>query len=216
MGVPFRGAAFSVGLISMGKYRLLLHWLQVTASASGGSGLFVLGFLDATFLPFPSVNDLLLINLCIQFPARLPYYALMSTLGSCLGCLLLYFIGREGEEAAFHEKAGAHAPRVKRWMERNGFTAMFATALLPPPVPLKIFVIAAGALGLPLRSFMVAMLLARALRFYGEGYLAVHYGPAATTFLVAHKLAFGLGSLIVVVGAYLLYRMALRPKQHAM
>src|SRR5271167_5013935 len=102
----------------MDKYHVP-HWLQAAIAASGGLGLFLLAFLDSTFLPFPSVNDLLLIDLCIQSPARMPYYALMATFGSLVGCMLLFFLARKGEEAAFHEKAGAHAPKIQRWMKRN-------------------------------------------------------------------------------------------------
>ena len=104
----------------MGKYHLPL-WLQAAIATSGGLGLGLLAFLDSTFLPFPSVNDLLLVDLSIQNPGRMPYYVLMSTLGSVLGCLLLYYIGRKGEEAAFHDKAGEHAPRIHRGVKRNGF-----------------------------------------------------------------------------------------------
>ena len=96
---------------TMGKYHLP-GWLQAALASTGGGGLFLLGFLDASFLPFPSLNDLVLIDLCIQFPDRMAYYAAMSTLGSVAGCLVLYYIGRKGEEVAFHAKAGANAPRI--------------------------------------------------------------------------------------------------------
>jgi len=58
------------------------HWLQAVLALSGGVGLFVVAFLDSTFIPFPTVNDLLLITLSIRTPARMPYYAAMVTLGS--------------------------------------------------------------------------------------------------------------------------------------
>jgi len=82
------------------------HWLQAVLALSGGVGLFVVAFLDSTFIPFPTVNDLLLITLSIRTPARMPYYAAMVTLGSLAGCLVLFTIARKGGELAFGSRAG--------------------------------------------------------------------------------------------------------------
>ena len=170
---------------------------------SGGLGLFVLAFLDSTFLPFPTVNDLLLIALSIQHPARMPYYAAMVTLGSLAGCLVLFTIARKGGEMVFGSRAGPHAVGVRRWMKRNGFLSVAVAALLPPPAPFKLFVFAAGALGMPLRVFLLALAVARSVRFFGEGYLAVRYGAQATAYLAEHKLALAGASIALAVGVYL-------------
>jgi membrane protein YqaA with SNARE-associated domain len=198
----------------MGKYQLPL-WLQAAIATSGGLGLCLLAFLDSTFLPFPSLNDLLLVDLSIQNPLRMPYYAGMSTLGSLLGCLLLFLIARKGDEVAFHEKAGDRAPRIRRWIERNGFLSMIVGALLPPPTPFKIFVMAAGALGMRLRTFMLAMMIARSVRFYLEGYLAVRYGAEAASFFMAHKFSFATGTVISVVACYVVLRVIFRGSPRA-
>jgi membrane protein YqaA with SNARE-associated domain len=203
-----------LALAVMGKYHLPL-WLQAAIAASGGIGLFILAFLDSTFLPFPSLNDLLLVDLSIQNPLRMSYYAGMSTVGSVLGCLLLFVLAKKGDEAAFHERAGDHAPRIRRWIERHGFLAMIVGALLPPPTPFKIFVMAAGALGMQLRTFMLAMVIARGIRFYVEGYLAIRYGPQAVGFFMAHKFSFATGTLISVVAFYVLVRLLFPTRQAA-
>ncbi len=114
------------------------------ASGLGAPGLFLISFLDSSILTFPIINDLLLIELSIVHPARMPLYALMATSGSVLGCVLLYFIARKGGEAIFHRKAGDHAHAIRHWVERNGFVGMLIAALLPPPTPFKFFVFAAG------------------------------------------------------------------------
>ena len=193
----------------MGKYHLPV-WLQAAVATSGGLGLGILAFLDSSFLPFPSVNDLLLVDLCIQNPLRMPYYAFTSTVGSVLGCLVLYYLGRKGEEAAFHVKAGSQAPKVHRWVKRNGFLALLVTALLPPPFPFKIFVFAAGALGMPLRTMLFAVVIARGARFYGEGYLAIRYGNDAANYLMGHKVGFAAGTLASILACYLVYWVAFR------
>jgi membrane protein YqaA with SNARE-associated domain len=186
---------------SMGPYHLP-HWLQATVESSGGIGLFIIAFLDSTFLPFPSVNDLLLMGMSIEFPPRMIYYAFMSTLGSVVGCVILYFIAQKGEEAAFHRRAGKRGKVIRHWIERYGFISLLIAALLPPPTPFKFFVLAAGALGMELRPFVIATVLARAVRFYGEGYFAVRYGQYAIQLLSEHKVAFVVGSIASVALLY--------------
>ena len=73
----------------MGNYHVP-RWALKAIAFSSPLSLFGLSFLDATVLPFPSLNDLLLIDLCIQAPARMPYYAILATLGSVAGSVLLY------------------------------------------------------------------------------------------------------------------------------
>jgi membrane protein YqaA with SNARE-associated domain len=184
----------------------LPHWLQALAGVSGGLALFVVAFLDSTFIPFPTFNDLMLIALSVENPARMPYYAGMVTLGSLLGCLVLYGIARKGGEVAFGSRGGPHSARVRRWVSRNGFLSVAIGSLLPPPAPFKVIVLAAGAFGVRLRTFTLALILARALRFYGEGYLAVHYGAQAYSYLTTHKLAFAAISMAIATGLYLLSR----------
>jgi membrane protein DedA with SNARE-associated domain len=80
--------------------------------------------------------------------------------------------------------------------------SLLVAALLPPPTPFKFFVLAAGALGMELRPFVVALVVARSLRFFGEGYFAVRYGQYAAQLLAEHKLAFILGAVLSVMALY--------------
>jgi membrane protein YqaA with SNARE-associated domain len=188
----------------------LPHWLQAIVAATGGLGLFLIAFLDSSVLTFPVINDLLLIDLSVSHPARMPYYAAMATLGSVAGCLLLYYLARKGGEAMFHKHAGPRARHIHAWINRNGFVSILLTALLPPPTPFKVFVIAAGALEMPVRTFVLGLLVARAIRFFGEGFLAVKYGHQATLFLLTHKLEVAGITFGVVLCLYLLSHIAFR------
>jgi membrane protein YqaA with SNARE-associated domain len=82
----------------MEEFRLqsnLSGWKQKVVAFAGGlgaPGLFLISFLDSSVLTFPVINDLLLIELSIQHPARMVLYASMAALGSVLGCVLLFFI----------------------------------------------------------------------------------------------------------------------------
>jgi len=191
----------------------LPHWLQAAVGSVGGLGLFLVAFLDSSVLTFPVINDLLVVSLSIRNPARMAYYALMSTLGSVAGCILLYYLARKGGEAIFRKRAGAHAERIRAWVDRNGFVSVLIAALLPPPTPFKIFVLAAGVFQLRLRAFVLALLVARSFRYFGEGYLAVRYGAAASRYLAENKLQFTLLALGVVLAGYLLTRFLLRPSR---
>jgi len=187
------------------------HWLQSAVASLGGVGLLLVAFLDSSVLTFPVINDLLVIELSIRSPAKMPYYALMATLGSLGGSVFLYFLARKGGEIAFRKHAGARAEPIRAWVQRNGFLAVLAVALMPPPVPLKPFVVAAGVFQEPLKSFALALLLARSLRYFGEGFLAVRYGPGAIRYLAGHRVTVGLVALALVLAGYLLSRVILPP-----
>ena len=185
------------------------------ASGLGAPGLFLISFLDSSVLTFPIINDLLLIELSIQHPARMPLYAFMAALGSVLGCVLLYFIAKKGGEAFFHRKAGDHAHAIRNWVEQNGFVGMLIAALLPPPTPFKFFVFAAGVFEVPLLSYTSAITIARLLRYFGIGYLAIRYGREALPYLKNHWLQVTLLAIVAVTLSYVLSRLLLKRRAHS-
>jgi membrane protein YqaA with SNARE-associated domain len=185
---------------------------MVFAGSLGAPGLFLISFLDSSILSFPIINDLLLVDLAIKTPTHMPLYALSATIGSALGCVLLYFIARKGGEAFFHKNAGVHGHAVRHWVEQNGFAGMLVAALLPPPTPFKIFVFAAGVFEVPFASFTLAVSIARVLRYFAIGYLAVRFGHDALPYLAQHKLPVATAVILLVVISYLLSRVVLRHK----
>ncbi|MGB9465948.1 MAG: VTT domain-containing protein [Candidatus Acidiferrum sp.] len=186
------------------------------ATGLGAPGLFLISFLDSSVLSFPIINDLLLIELSMQRPERMPLYALMAASGSVLGCVVLYSLARMGGEAYFHRKAGARAHAIRHWVERNEFGGMLIAALLPPPTPFKIFVVAAGAFEAPVLGFTAAITLARLFRYFGVGYLAVRYGADTMPYLKAHKFLLTTMAVALVAVSYGLSRLIARhkPDQH--
>ncbi len=188
-------------------------WLRAAVTSTGGLGLFLVAFLDSSVLTFPAINDLLVIQLSILNPARMPYYALMATLGSVLGCILLFFLARKGGEVMFRKHAGARAAQIHAWVVRNGFLSVLIAALLPPPTPFKLFVIAAGVFRVPLRTFTLALLLARTLRYFGEGFLAVRYGTEAIRYLLEKKLQFSLIVVAAILVGYFILHLVFRRAQ---
>ncbi|HXM95768.1 MAG TPA: VTT domain-containing protein [Candidatus Dormibacteraeota bacterium] len=191
----------------------LSGWKEKIVAFAGGlgaPGLFLISFLDSSVLTFPVINDLLLIQLSILQPSRMPLYASMATLGSSLGCVVLFWIARRGGEAFFHRRAGTRGAVIRHWVQRNGFGGMLLAALLPPPTPFKIFVFAAGVFELPLFSFSAAIVLARLFRYFGVGYLAVRFGPNALPYLAQHKVQVGVAAALLVAVSYGLSRLIVR------
>lgn len=186
--------------------------ILIFAGGLGAAGLFAVSFLDSSVLSFPIVNDLLLINYSIQHPVRMPLYALAAALGSVAGCVLLYFLSRKGGQALFHRKAGDHAGAIRHWMETNGFLGVLIAALLPPPIPFKIFVIAAGVFEVPLARFAAAVLIARLIRYFGIGYLSIRFGPEAWPYLAQHKLQLTGAVVGLVLASYLVSKLVLKGK----
>jgi membrane protein YqaA with SNARE-associated domain len=191
----------------------LSGWKQKVVAFAGGlgaPGLFLISFLDSSVLTFPVINDLLLIELSMQRPARMPLYAFLAALGSVLGCVLLYFIARKGGEALFHKRAGEHAHAIRHWVEQNGFVGMLIAALLPPPTPFKFFVFAAGVFEVPLFSYTSAITIARLTRYFFIGYLAIRFGEEAKTYVKQHWLQVTVFAIAVILVSYVLSRLLLK------
>ena len=176
------------------------HWLAVVVASMGGVGLFAATFLDSSVLTLPFIADALVIDLSLHRPSRMPYYCTMAALGSLAGCIWIYLLAKKGGEAYFHRHPGTH--RVKGWVEHNAFLSVFLPGILPPPFPFKVFVLAEGIFQVPLKTFVLALLCGRALRYFLEGILAVRYGDTVLLYLVAHKIEF---VVTVTVGLPLLY-----------
>src|SRR5205807_9200523 len=186
----------------------LSGWKEKIVAFAGGlgaPGLFLISFLDSSVLTFPVINDLLLVELSIQHPARMPLYAFLAMLGSVLGCVLLFYLAEKGGEALFHRHAGKRAQAIHNWVVKNGFGGMLIAALLPPPTPFKVFVVAAGVFEVPVLSFASAITLARAIRYFGIGYLAIRYGHQALPFMKQHIWQV---SLAVILAALLSYALS--------
>jgi membrane protein YqaA with SNARE-associated domain len=192
----------------------VLTTIQEWASELGGVGLFIIALLDSSFLSFPQVNDLLIIVLSTKYPERMPYYAGMTTVGSLIGCFVLYGVARRGGEVFLRKRLkGRYVDRAIKLYQRHGLLAVVVPSLLPPPVPFKVFVLLAGAAAVSPIRFGIAVGIGRGIRYFGQGYLAVLYGEQAAEFMRAHGTAVGIGlaAAAVVIGAAVFF---LRRRQH--
>lgn len=186
-------------------------WLARIVSISGGAGLFVISFLDSSVLSFPFITDLLYMEFVIQRPARMPYYALMATAGSLSGCIWLYILSKKGG-SAYRRRHGSKPPgRIQKLVQRHAFLSVILPAILPPPMPFKAFVIAEGVAEVPLRTFVLGVLVGRGLRYVAEGILAMKYGHAVEDMMIQNKLLSIVVPLVLIGAIYALTRWLLNP-----
>jgi membrane protein YqaA with SNARE-associated domain len=195
--------------------KALLAWIQSVAYALGGPGLFLIAFLDSSFLSLPQINDLLLVWMVTRRPHLMPYYASMSVLGSIVGCLVMYYVGLKGGQALLRKRFSASSiDRNLERFHRYGVLVVLVPSLLPPPAPFKIFVLLAGVAQIPLLKFCLAIAIGRGIRYFGEGLLAVWFGERAMAYIDAHAREVSLwlvGLLALALLVYLLWRRRKRP-----
>lgn len=190
----------------MGKF---VAWIEKIALGLGAPGLFVVAALDSSFLSLPEVVDLLLIFMVTRNKALMPLYASSAVVGSIIGCLMLYFVGRKGDEFIMRRFSAARIERTLSHFRRYGIMAVLIPSLLPPPAPFKLFVLLAGVAGISPGRFVIAVAIGRSIRFFGEGLLAVRYGDFAIEFLRSNGRIVSLGlAALVAAGlvSYLLWK----------
>ena len=192
--------------------RRFVDGIQAFALGMGAPGLFVVAFLDSSFLSLPEINDLLLVLMVTQQKSRMVLYALSATLGSIAGCLILYYIGRRGGDALVRKRfASNRVDQTLHAIRRYGIMSVLIPSLLPPPAPFKIFVLLAGVAGISAPRFVVAIAIGRGLRYFGEGVLAVRYGDRTLAYMEANARTVTLvlaGVLVAAVVAYGLWSKA--------
>ena len=188
----------------------IVSWLEAFASSLGGPGLFLVAFLDSSFLSLPEINDVLVVLMVTGNKELMPYFAAMATLGSISGCLVLHVLGRKGGEAILRKRiSGPRLAKAMGLFRRFGVLAIIVPALLPPPAPFKVFVLLSGVTRMPWPTFCASVAVGRGLRYFGEGLLAVRYGDQAAELLRSHGPLVSLVAAVVVVlgvGAYILMR----------
>jgi membrane protein DedA with SNARE-associated domain len=154
----------------------------------GLPGIFLLAVFDSAGIPLPAAVDVLVAALAAVNP-RLAYAAAaLAVAGSTLGCMILFYIARKGGQGYLerHTQSG-WARRLRLWFRRYGLVAVFIPLLLPvPPLPTKVFVISAGALGSSPLAFLLVVLAARTSRYFGLAWLGAQLGEHSLAWLGSH------------------------------
>jgi len=180
--------------------------IRALALALGAPGLFLIAVLDSSFLSLPEIADLLVVWMVTHHKSRFLLYAASATLGSLAGCLILYYLGRKGGAALVRKRfTPARVDRAMAAMKRHGVMAVLIPAILPPPMPFKIFVLLAGVAGISAAKFTLAVVIGRGFRYLTLSLLAVEYGDLALAFMHEHTVGVSVGALGVLAAGFLIY-----------
>src|SRR5215468_8905476 len=137
--------------------------------------MILVGALDSSLLSLPEVNDYITAYRVAHNPSEVYFFPLFPAIGSVIGCLVLYRIARRREQFVTKRFHPRHLDRVKEIYRKWGVFALVIPALLPPPMPFKIFVAAAGALNYPAARFATVIMIARLARYYFWGWVAFFF-----------------------------------------
>lgn len=162
--------------LAAGKHGAFMHVII----SLGLVGVFLVAVVDSSFvpLPVPGLTDIMLIIYAAQHQD--PYLLVaVASIASALGGWLSYRVGQSGGMDFIERRTPRRVfERVSSWMEAHSILAVALPALLPPPMPLSPFVLAAGALKMSLRKFMIAFSISRLVRHTIAVLLGIFYGKA--------------------------------------
>lgn len=168
-----------------------MRFLKAMASTLlswGPPGVLLLAILDSAGVPIPGGVDALLVLMGSQDATMGYISATLAIVGSLAGSLFLFAVARKGGEAYLDKRTQTgRARRFRRWFDHYGGVSVFIPAVIPAPLPLKIFVIAAGALNMRRSHFIAIMLAARIPRYFGLAYLGAQLGARPLEYITSHK-----------------------------
>lgn len=145
-------------------------------------GVFVIAFADSALLGMPV--DFVVATYVYQDRHRILLYVAIASLGSALGSIPLYLIGYAGGEKVLRKRISEERfLRIHRSFEQHEFWALMFPGMLPPPMPFKIFVLAAAVFEMRFRDFLVAIFAGRFVRFFVLSVLVLWFGPGIVALL---------------------------------
>jgi membrane protein YqaA with SNARE-associated domain len=175
-------------------------WILGLLKALGMWGAFVAAFADSALLGMPL--DAIVAAYVYQDRKRFLFYIVMASLGSALGSIPLYIIGYLGGERVLRKRISEERfQRIHQSFDQHEFWALMFPALLPPPMPFKIFVLGAAVFEMRFSRFLAAIFAARFVRFLVLSLLTLYFGPQIVQLVAAlfiRRFYWGLAALAAV------------------
>ncbi len=170
-------------------------------------GIFLLSALDSSSIPVPI--DAFVAFYSWSHPHRFYLYVILASLGSAIGGLVPYYIGRAGGEIFLLKRINrARYEALLDKFERQEFLALMVPSMLPPPTPWKLFVFGAGVFEMRVANFLLAVFTGRIIRFGVESLLVIRYGPQIIhelTILAHRHLILLLAGLAIIFALLIIY-----------
>ena len=151
-------------------------WLWAVLAPLGPWGVFVIAAVDAAFVGLPM--DAVVAGYVYKTPSKFFLYVVLAAAGSAVGSIILYVIGYTGGEMLLRKRLSPERfSKIHASFERHEFWALMFPAMLPPPTPFKLFVLAAAAFEMRFRDFLAAIFAGRFVRFLILALLTLKFGP---------------------------------------
>lgn len=196
------------------KYKI---WLLGILKPLGFWGIGCLAIVDAAAIPVPM--DLIVAGYVWADKRHFYIFVLMAAVGSAIGGLLPFLLGRAGGEIFLMKRIDRHRfEELRDRFEKQEFLALMIPSMLPPPTPWKLFVFAAGVFEMKLAAFMLAVFTGRVIRFFILAGLTIRYGPEivsiAGRLATQHQVALTVGLLILLAGLCFWFWRAVRGRRN--
>ena len=190
------------------------HFIWGLLQPLGAWGVFAIAAIDASLLGMPL--DPVVAGYVYQDHRKFLLYVVMASAGSALGSVVLYLIGYKGGEVLLQKRMSPEKfENMRRSFDRHEFWALMFPAMLPPPFPFKLFVLAAAAFEMNFWHFELAIFAGRFVRFLILSLLTIKFGPQVVS-IMSHLVHEHLAALLLAIGAIvagylLLHRLRARP-----
>ena len=197
------------------KITLALDKVTLALVVFGAPGIFLLSLIDSLGVPLPYATDYWLLAVAVDAPQRAYFTALMAVIGSSIGSVALFLAARHGRRLfSKGEPTSPRGQKFQQWFNRYGLLTVFVPAVTPIiPLPLKVFVVSAGALRTRTSRFLAVLLAARIIRYFGEAYLGVQLGKDVEPFLRRNGWPLGGAVLAMALGLYWVMRLSERRRE---
>lgn len=188
-------------------------WLAALKTL-GAWGVFIISILDSAAFGVPM--DPLVAGYVYSNPHKAWIYCVVGALGSALGCLVPYGLGRAGGELFLLKRIDeAKLQRIRDRFERQEFLALMVPAMLPPPTPFKLLVFSAGVFEMKPVAFLLAIISGRLVRFGVLSVLTVIFGKEIVdetkNLIKTHPSMLVLVIVGLILVGYLVYRLLRQP-----
>ena len=205
----------------MNKIKHFIHaygeWIKHVLVPLGPWGMLALAAVDGSFLGMPL--DAIFVSYVYTDRSRFLMYVLLGSAGSALGSIVIYVIGYTGGEVLLRKRLSPQKfEKIHESFDRHEFWALMFPAMLPPPAPFKIFVLAAAAFEMNFAHFLLAIFAGRFVRFLIEALLTLWFGPQIVTLtgnLFAHHFVGILVGVGVIVAGWLIWRRVRRRRANS-
>lgn len=160
--------------------------------------------------------DALIVLVAVVNRSQAYFAAGAAIAGSLIGSLILFGIAyKGGEEYHRRHTSSARGSKLRAWFHEYGLLTVFVPAFMPIiPLPLKIFIISAGALEESPVTFSLVLLAARIPRYLFLAWLGTRLGKDTIPFLRHHIWELVLIALALFIVLYFAVRIVHNYRQN--